>query len=52
MADPTNRLGWHARLRLAQINFDFREFAQVQADMATLLTQPITADLRAGLAKA
>ncbi len=47
MADPTNRLGWHARLRLAQINFDFREFAQVQGDIATLLTQPITADLRA-----
>ncbi len=47
MAEPASLLGWHARLRLAQLNYEFREFAQVQTDVAELLTQPITGDLRA-----
>lgn len=46
MADPSGSLGWYARLRLAQLNFEFREFAQVQADTGVLLEQPIPVDLR------
>lgn len=46
MAEPVGSLGWHARLRLAQLNFEFREFGQVQTDAAALLEQPIPADLR------
>src|SRR5207253_441039 len=33
-------------LRVAQLNFDFREFAQVATDMGALLAQPITNDVR------
>ncbi len=45
--DPGSRLGWLARLRLAQLNFEFREFAQAQADATALLAQPIPSEFRA-----
>jgi TolA-binding protein len=46
-ADPTGPTGAFASLRLAQINFDFREFAQAQRDLRALLAQPITSENRA-----
>jgi len=47
MTDAASPLGWRASLRLAQLNFDFREFAQVQSDMGALLAQPLASDVRA-----
>jgi TolA-binding protein len=44
--DPASPLGGRASLRLAQLNFDFREFAQVQTDMALLLAQPVPGEVR------
>src|SRR5438132_14424444 len=46
MTDSASPLGGRASLRLAQLNFDFREFAQVATDMGALLAQPITNDVR------
>ncbi len=46
-ADSTGSTGVFASLRLAQINFDFREFVQAQHDLKALLSQPITTENRA-----
>jgi len=46
MTDSASPLGGRASLRLAQLNFDFREFAQVATDTGVLLAQPITNDVR------
>jgi TolA-binding protein len=46
-SDPSGTTGAFASLRLAQINFDFREFVQAQQDLKTLLAGPITGENRA-----
>src|SRR5438034_389005 len=46
-ADPTTATGWFAGLRVAQINFDLREFAQAARDLAGLVATAPSADNRA-----
>lgn len=45
-ADPASLLGWTAALRLGRLNFEVREFGQVERDMTSLLARPIPPDLR------
>jgi TolA-binding protein len=40
-------LGWHAGLRLAQMDLESREIAQARARIDALLNEPLTAELRA-----
>jgi TolA-binding protein len=40
-------LGWHAALRLAEMDFQAREFAQAYAGAEALLREPLPAELRA-----
>lgn len=44
--DPTSPTGWYAALRLAQTNFELREFAQAAGDLKTVLAAPISPELR------
>ena len=44
--DATSQLGWRAGLRVAQLNFELREFAQAGSEVATLLSQPTPLELR------
>lgn len=46
-ADPGSTLSAHAALRLAQTNFEMREFAQATADLHALLQSRIPPELRA-----
>lgn len=45
--DPTSETGRHALLRLAQSNFELREFSQAASDVAPLLTSSVSPDMRA-----
>jgi TolA-binding protein len=47
MADPTGGIGQYSRLRLGQLNFEFREFAQAREDVRPLLAQLAAGDLLA-----
>src|SRR5262245_12516244 len=44
---PSSDVGRHAVLRLAQVNFDLREFSQAVTDVTALLAEPIAPDMRA-----
>src|SRR3989441_557223 len=46
-ADPTTATGWFAGLRVAQINFELREFAQAARDLAGLVATAPSAEARA-----
>src|SRR5581483_6524900 len=45
--DPTSATGRYASLRLAQMNFELREFAQALKDLAPLAAAPLQSDYRA-----
>ena len=45
-AQPSGPVGWYATLRLAQANFDLREFSQALTDTSPLLSAPLPTELR------
>src|SRR5437899_1695588 len=48
--DPTSATGWYAAYRLAQTNFELREFAQAARDLPGIISAATTPDARvAGL---
>lgn len=47
--DPTSATGRYASLRMAQMNFELREFAQAVSDLAPLAEVPLASDLRAAV---